>query len=78
MARVEQLAQEKEMTCYDCGSSKLKATEARSQMGPGGEASLVCQQCGGEVIFDLSDEEAQRLGLYWTWEDGETTGSRAP
>jgi hypothetical protein len=64
--RAAQLAQEKGLSCPDCGSSEpVPANEVRVRPGGGAEIAMRCENCesASETTLVLSPEEASALGL---------------
>ena len=60
------LAQEKDLSCPDCGSSEpVPEDEARTRPGGGADILMRCVDCesASEVTLVLSPEEAKALGL---------------
>ena len=71
--RATQIAQQKGLTCPDCGGSEPVPTndEALAHPDAGAEVSMRCEECEGtsEMALVLSPEEANALGLHSLGED---------
>jgi hypothetical protein len=71
--RATQIAQEKGLTCPDCGGSEPVPTNDEVLAHPegGAEVSMRCEACEGtsEMALVLSPEEAKALGLHSLGED---------
>ena len=64
--RAVRIAQEKGLTCPDCGSSEpVPEGEAQSHLDGGADIAMRCINCesASEVTPVLSPEEAEALGL---------------
>jgi hypothetical protein len=66
--RAAQIAQEKGLTCPDCGGSEPVPTDDEILAHPdgGADVSMRCEECEGasEMALVLSPEEAKALGLH--------------
>lgn len=70
--RAARIAQEKGLTCPDCGGSPEPVPENEARVHPGGGADIAmrCLNCesASEVTLVLSPEEAKALGLHALWD----------
>ena len=65
--RAARIAQEKGLTCPDCGSSEpVPEGEAQTRLDGGADIAMRCINCesASEVTLVLSPEEAEALGLH--------------
>ena len=65
--RVTRIAQEKGLTCPDCGSSEpVPKDEVRARSGGGADVTMRCEDCESamEMALVLSPEESKALGLH--------------
>ena len=65
--RAARIAQEKGLTCPDCGSSEpVPEGEAQTRLDGGADIAMRCINCesASEVTLVLTPEEAKALGLH--------------
>ena len=65
--RAARIAQEKGLTCPDCGSSEpVPEGGAQTRLDGGANIAMRCINCEGasEIALVLSPEEAEALGLH--------------